>query len=502
MKSNHTIVIGAGIGGLTTAALLVHAGHQVTVLEAHIYPGGCAGSFYHQGYRFDAGATLVGGFQPGGPHARLAEILNLEWPVEPIDPAWVVHMPERTITQWHDRERWRAEWQTQFPRSAAFWKRQEQLAQAAWGITANGPFPWPPASARDLVRIARALRPDLLRNLPYTFSSVADLLPANPEPDLTAFLDAQLIISAQTTTRRANALYGSAALDLPRQGVNHVKGGIGGISAALCDYIVRNGGKVMYRQKVEQVLTRGGKAVAVRTNKGLGLTCDRVVANTTPASLAGLLGENAPNRLVSEALTHREGWGAFVLYLGLADLELHDQSSGICHHQVIVDPALPPGEGNTVFISLSKPDDPHRAPPGLRAATLSTHTTVGKWWQAAYPDRANPLGTLGDTHGPDYAVLEASYTERVLTAAERALPGLRGAIRLCLPGSPTTFERYTHRPLGMVGGYAQTSIFRTRGPRTPIPNLWLVGDSVFPGQSTAAVTIGAMRTAADVLGNK
>ncbi len=52
------VVIGAGIGGLTTAAILARAGLDVTVLEAHIYPGGCAGTFYHQGYRFDAGATL------------------------------------------------------------------------------------------------------------------------------------------------------------------------------------------------------------------------------------------------------------------------------------------------------------------------------------------------------------------------------------------------------------------------------------------------------------
>ena len=48
--SPNIVVIGAGIGGLTTAAVLAKAGLQVTVLEAHIYPGGCAGTFYHQGF--------------------------------------------------------------------------------------------------------------------------------------------------------------------------------------------------------------------------------------------------------------------------------------------------------------------------------------------------------------------------------------------------------------------------------------------------------------------
>lgn len=68
--TKHVVVIGAGIGGLTTAALLLKAGYQVTVFEAHVYPGGSAGTFYHKGYRFDAGATLAGGFRPEA-HTRV-----------------------------------------------------------------------------------------------------------------------------------------------------------------------------------------------------------------------------------------------------------------------------------------------------------------------------------------------------------------------------------------------------------------------------------------------
>ena len=38
------VIIGAGVGGLTAAAFLSRAGLAVTVLEAHVYPGGCAGT--------------------------------------------------------------------------------------------------------------------------------------------------------------------------------------------------------------------------------------------------------------------------------------------------------------------------------------------------------------------------------------------------------------------------------------------------------------------------
>jgi phytoene dehydrogenase-like protein len=51
----------------------------------------------------------------------------------------------------------------------------------------------------------------------------------------------------------------------------------------------------------------------------------------------------------------------------------------------------------------------------------------------------------------------------------------------------------------MVGGFPQTSLFKVRGPRTGLPNVRLVGDSIFPGQSTAGVTVGAMRVVDDVL---
>jgi protoporphyrinogen oxidase len=87
-------VIGAGIGGLVSAAALARAGLEVTALEAHIYAGGCAGTFYHQGYRFDAGATLAGGFYTGGPMDQTAKSAGIEsWNSVPSQEAMLVHMP-------------------------------------------------------------------------------------------------------------------------------------------------------------------------------------------------------------------------------------------------------------------------------------------------------------------------------------------------------------------------------------------------------------------------
>jgi phytoene dehydrogenase-like protein len=104
-----------------------------------------------------------------------------------------------------------------------------------------------------------------------------------------------LLISAQTTAERAGALYGSAALDLPRRGVNHVRGGIGALARTLVDWLRANGGEVLYRQRVERIeAARDGRAKVVHTTRGLSLAADVVLANVTPWALADLLGPDAP----------------------------------------------------------------------------------------------------------------------------------------------------------------------------------------------------------------
>ncbi|GAP11710.1 phytoene dehydrogenase [Bellilinea caldifistulae] len=477
----HIVVVGAGVGGLTAAALLVKVGLQVTVFEAHVYPGGSAGTFYHQGYRFDAGATLAGGFAPGGPHERIGQMLGITWPVQPVNPAWVTLIEGKPVFQWADRERWREEIAQNFPESGAFWRIQEWLAEQAWQVSARD-FPYPPQSLQELGRLAAALRPTTLLAAPFGLLTIGHLMPRRASQRLKVFVDSQLLISAQTTSPFANALYGSAALDLPRRGVNHVRGGIGQLAGTLTKWLTDNGARLYYRQQVERIQLGEDGWIRVKTRKGLEVEADGVVANLTPWGLAEVLGEHLPRRLQDEMQSRPKGWGAFTLYLGLERSFLNNLPTD--HFQVIVDVNRPLGDGNSVFISLSPEDDPLRAPPGMRAATLSTHTPVEDWW---FDDRSA------------YEEKRQFYTEKMLATAEMALPGIRRAVRLCLPGTPRTFAFYTRRPYGMVGGFPQTSLLAARGSWTGIPNIWLVGDSIFPGQSTAGVTLGAIRVARQVV---
>ncbi len=489
------VIIGAGIGGLVTAAALAKQGIAVTVLEAHVYPGGSAGTFFHQGYRFDAGATLAAGFYPGGPWDRVGHAVGIsEWPVKPDPLAMVVHLPDGvSISRWGDERRF-AEYQKAFgSQGLSFFSWQERTADFLWDFALLQP-PWPPQTPMDFWRLSRKTTLFLFRNgsnghfyqwkfLPSlmqdAFRPIAEHLRTASET-LRLFVDSQLLISAQTASTQANALYGAAALDLPRRGVAHLMGGMGAIAETLVQAIRHHGGEVLYRQEVLSV-RKNGHSWVVETKRGGMWQAGIVIFNLPPWNIARILGEQSPLRLRRLSPRPTAGWGAFMAYVGIDGGILPGNFP--LHHQVVE--GRPLGEGRSIFISISPPWDNQRAPMGKRAVTISTHTRIEPWWDLHNND---PLG---------YESYKRRYLERVLRVANRVMPGIQEACEIVLPATPVTFERYTRRAFGWVGGFPQDSLFRSWGPRLG-DTLWMVGDSIFPGQSIAATALGGLRVAEEV----
>ncbi len=492
--SQHIIVIGSGIGGLSAAALLAQAGYRVSILEAQTYPGGCASTFNHKGYQFDSGATVVGGFQEGGPHHLIAQQLALKWPVKRYDPAWVTHLPDQSIALTSTND----DVLQVFPQSERFWRHQSQIADLGWQLSASG-LPWPPTSLAEFLQLARVgltnFPKDLLL-LPLAFRTTYEWIKQHgleQDKSFVRFIDAQLLISSQTTSRYANAVYSGTALDLARQGVYHVQGGIGGLAETLVAKIRELGGEVLYRQQVTRIHVENGRATGVSYKEGRRsqheefLPADFVIGNLTPWSLDELLGEASPSQLKQEVAGRIIGWGAFALHLGVDASKLPKDLPD--HHQIIADLEGPMGETRSIFMSMSPVWDVGRAPSGHRAVTVTTHTHVKPWWDLL-------------SRSPDaYEAHKQEYAAKMLVQIDRIIPNFSSAVKLMMPGSPVTFQFYTSRYLGQVGGFAQKSLFAARSPSTGIANLRLVGDSIFPGQSTAGVTLGAIRVAKDVMRN-
>ena len=71
------IIIGGGLGGLFTGAILAKEGLRVTVLEKNATAGGGLQSFHRFGETFDTGMHVIGGMQPGGNIYRICEYLGI-----------------------------------------------------------------------------------------------------------------------------------------------------------------------------------------------------------------------------------------------------------------------------------------------------------------------------------------------------------------------------------------------------------------------------------------
>jgi C-3',4' desaturase CrtD len=473
------VVIGAGIAGLTAAAELSRGGARTFVVERHNVPGGCASFYQRDGYRFDVGATLVGGFGSRGIHRLLNERFGIVVSSVPIEPSMVVHLPDATVVRYGD-ERWPAERKRAFGTEAEqFWRAQERIADRTWDFSTR--FPALPVDMVSLAALIRAFRP---RQLPLAFAlgrTVASIMPRDASRRLRAFVDAQLLITAQTDAAGADLAYGATALDLAREGTFHLPYGVSTLATALARAVRRTGGSILYNNSVAEIETRRGRVVAVRLADGRRIACRSVVSSLPvhdSADLCGALARAFRPRLA--ALPER--WGAFVVYCALPPGVVPDDLPS--HHQLVASYDAPLGEANSSFLSVSGADEPQRARSGGRAVTLSTHTDVARW-ERAHRD------------GSD-ATLRAAYTRALLASLDRVVPGASGRAVFVESATPNTFARYTARRRGLVGGLPQTPETATFGAfthRTPVRGLYLCGDTTFPGQSTVGTALGGINAA-------
>ena len=116
MSKSEVVVVGAGIAGLTSAAILSKSGFSVTLIESHTQAGGCAGTFKRKNYTFDVGATQVAGLEKGGIHSKIFDFLKIKIPDATIlDPACIVDLNDGSdpIPIWYKND-WYAEREIQF----------------------------------------------------------------------------------------------------------------------------------------------------------------------------------------------------------------------------------------------------------------------------------------------------------------------------------------------------------------------------------------------------
>lgn len=484
METADAVVIGAGFGGLGAGLTLAEQGQRVVVFEALKYPGGCASTFEKGGARYETGATLFSGLDESGLFGRWRKIHDLDVEFVFPDPAVVLRTPDYTLPVCGDRDRFVDQLCAFQDAPAAgiraFFAEQGRVADALWPVLddadrilpfGEGGLAWHLGRSLSYLPLLRQVGRPALRAMER--HGVADFRP------LRTWVDALCQITVQADAATAEAPFALSTLDYAFRGTGHVHGGIGKLATALGSAIGRAGGEVVLPSRVRGIERDGDHWVVHARNRRV--RCRNVVSNVLPQVLGQLLGDLAPDRRLQPVAARVEGgWTACMLYLRLAPTA--DLRPEPFHLELVADEGSPFVEGNHIFVSVSGSDE-DRAPGGERTATVSTHV-------APHRLQADP--------GRVTARVQARMDQTLRTLA----PEVAGAVVHRMTASPRTWQRFTGRPGGLVGGVPRTvGLHHYWGlwPRPVLPGLWMVGDSVFPGQSTLATALGGAATARSVL---
>ena len=489
------VVVGGGIGGLTTAALLAARGLDVCLVERESSAGGCASAFEKSGFTFEQGAGLYASWQPDDIHERVFA----ELPVAPpeavmVRPAYVVRLPDGTDVHvgLHGGEHF-AQLRTAFPECAdeacRFYLEAAQVGEAIYRAALHTPAL---ATATRFERVKHIARePKLARRVLAAAGHTAAQHLGRTSPRFRHFIDAQLSIFSQRASQECAYLYAAVALSQPLRGMYALRGGGQALADALAESVKRSGGALRLNSTALRLaFDSEGRAAGVDLLSGERVEARRaVVSNLTIWDTYGKLA--GPARTPPEVRARMKslgGLGAYLVFLALEGgaAERLPADNILALSETRGAERYDPESSQLMFSAAPAWDA--RAPAGMRAATVSTFTEAEQWF-TFHEDE--------DEHeARDQATLE-----RVWERLHHVLPELGAGVEVIETMTPRTFYERTRRRLGMVGGVGQSlDVF---GPnalthRTPITNLFMVGDTVFPGNGLAAVTHSALIAANEI----
>jgi all-trans-retinol 13,14-reductase len=481
------LVIGAGMAGLSVAALLARAGRRVGVLEAHDMPGGYAHTFSIRArYRFCAQVHYVFGCGEGETIHGLLDALGIADRVSfvRLDPEGFDHVVvgDERFRVPNGLAKHRDRLLRRFPQDATPLSRYfhevaavgEELDRLPRRITLWSAL----RSAHRHLRLFRYLRwtladfydhvgmPPLLRAI-LAGQSGDYLLPPR---DVSFLLHVALVCGYDK-----GAYY-------PRKHFFHFVETLAGV--------IRDapGCALLLEHEVERIDVERGRVARVTTKNGRSFTARRYVSNVDPRRAAELAGGADLRRL-----DYAYSCGTFTMYLAVKGLDLRDHGFGsfnVWHYphadlDRMYDDQLVRHDLSSPWLFMSTPtlhsDEPGLCPPGEQILEIATAVDHDRFACLRRDDRRA------------YNREKKRIVETVLDLVEtRYVPCLREHVSLRLAGTPATNARFCRAPFGNSYGAAlvPANVRPGRGPyRSAVENLWLANATA--GFPSVAGAIGA-----------
>jgi prolycopene isomerase len=482
------IVIGSGIGGLVTATQLAAKGAKVLVLERYIIPGGSAGYFEREGYRFDVGASMIFGFGTEGTTNLLTKALDavnvsLETVRDPVQIHY--HLPAGLELKVHqDYEKFLQELTAHFP-------------QEREGIRKFYDECWKVFNCLNAMELLSLEEPRYLTRVffqhPFACLGLVKYLPQNvgdiarryiKDPQLLKFIDMECycwsVVPADKTPM-INA--GMVFSDRHYGGINYPKGGVGQIAQKLVEGLEKAGGQIQYKARVTKIVTEKGKAVGVQLADGKVYQAKRIVSNATRWDTFEKLlpAEEMPTAEKKWRKRYEKSPSFLSLHLGVEAEVLPPGTE--CHHILLEDwDKMEDAEG-TIFVSIPTLLDPDLAPAGYHIMHTFTPSWIDDWQGLS---------------ASEYEEKKEEAAGRIIERLEKIFPGLDAGLDYMEVGTARSHRRFLGREDGTYGPIPSRKLMGLLGMpfnRTSIPGLYCVGDSTFPGQGLNAVAFSGFACA-------
>lgn len=474
------IVIGSGYGGVSAAALLAQQGFSVLILESHVAIGGCASFFKRKGFTFDVGATTLSGVLDNQPLGKLFNKLNVKPNLKKLDPGMIVFLKDknRKITRYANKDQWIKESEKQFGgNQKEFWNKIYSLESKSWNLIADN-YRLPPQDITDLIHLAKPSNFKYLKLIPGLIQPLKSLIKKydlDKNKEFVNFVDEQLLISTQNTSTLAPYLTSSIGLAYPSE-TYYPYGGIYKPLELLLDTFKAKGNEIKFKEKVTNVINKDG-SYEVTTSRGNTYQAKGIISNIPIWNMAKITQGGIQEYFKNKSSSFNTAWGAFTLYFAVEN----NVPLETAYYQIHSRKPLPFASSKSFFVSFSLADDYEKAPEGWRTVTISTHTKTDEWeniseeeYNKRKEELENAIIEEFDYFFPEMKIKEKLYVNS---------------------GTPNTFEFFTGRHKGFVGGIPHTikkSILQLPPNVSPFDNFYMVGDTVFPGQGTPAVVLGAL----------